>query len=215
MTIDLLWHGPIHVSHLFSGDVVRVLLSQVLPRLETNRLLLLCFHAPEKVALLGVEKVTREARGNGFRFSILFRAGKPKSVEVPSDNVTEVRGQLSTHCDAPLGRTGGEKGVRFSARHNACFERTIPSRFMIQTAGGKNMHRRRHCLVNIFLTSCRIKVQCVATRHRLFSNAEKCSRILASQEIIVPPLLRILYLPNNIFFRAVWWTSIHLWRHRM
>ncbi|CAM9804617.1 unnamed protein product, partial [Scytosiphon promiscuus] len=43
----------------------------------------------EEVNLLGIEKVTRETRGNGFRFIVMFRAGNPRAIEVPAENVTE------------------------------------------------------------------------------------------------------------------------------
>lgn len=45
---------------------------------------------PQKIALIGVEEVTREVRGNGFRFSIRFRAGNPEAIGVPAENLTEV-----------------------------------------------------------------------------------------------------------------------------
>lgn len=52
-----------------------------------------CVRLPlTQIRLLGVERVTREARGNGFRFTVVFRAGSPKAIEVPdAATVTQVR----------------------------------------------------------------------------------------------------------------------------
>lgn len=52
-----------------------------------------------QIAIIGVDEVTREARGNGFRFSIRFRAGDPAAIEVPYENFTEVSG-----CDKQQSR---------------------------------------------------------------------------------------------------------------
>ncbi|CAM9188184.1 unnamed protein product, partial [Discosporangium mesarthrocarpum] len=42
----------------------------------------------DEVGVLGVDWVKRESRGNGFRFTMRFKAGRPKSISVP-DNYTE------------------------------------------------------------------------------------------------------------------------------
>lgn len=54
-----------------------------------------------KITLIGVEEVTREALGNGFRFTVVFRAGSPGALTFPSENITEVR-------------TDGERNMRSS-----------------------------------------------------------------------------------------------------
>lgn len=57
-----------------------------------------------QINLLGVEKVTREARGNGFRFTVVFRGGNPEAIEVPdAATVTQVRIRESSAVFCRLG----------------------------------------------------------------------------------------------------------------